>query len=132
MSNPDAYVREIDSLNAEIKRLNAHLKQLREQRKIVQGHLHGHMTRQDLDKYQGHTIKSVTPRQAKPRKTESRKKADAIELFRQVGITDPEEFFDEFRATQKYGEDEEHPPPPKEKQKSKKKSDKEYDPFLGF
>lgn len=134
MSNPDAYVREINSLNAEIKRLNAHLKQLREQRKVVQNHLYSHMTKHHLDKYEGHTIKSVTPRQTKPRKPESAKKADAIELFRQAGISDPENFFDEFKATQKYGEDEE-PPPKEEKPKRTrkgKKSDKDYDPFLGF
>lgn len=131
MSQPEAYVREIDSLTDEIKRLSLHLKQMREQKKVAQRHLYEYMARQNLEKFQGHTLKSVQPRKPIPRKPKPAKKEDAIKLFRQAGIPDPEDFFKEFEATQKYTDSEEEQPKvvvtaPKKKKKQ------EYDPFLGF
>lgn len=129
MSNPNAYIKEIDSLTFEIKRLNTVLKKLRKQKRAAQTHLYNYMVRNKIEKYGGHTIKSVCPRQSRPRKSKSAKKADAIELFRQVGIVDPEKFFTEFNATQKYGENE----PLLSREPTKRfLSTKKYDPFLGF
>ena len=132
MSNPEAYVQEIDSLTAEIKRLNTHVKNLREQRKVAQGHLYNYMESHSLEKYRNHTIASVRPRPKKPRKPESQKKQDAIELFREAGIPDPESFFTEFKATQKYEDGEEPSERPISKPKKKKNPNEDYDPFLGF
>ena len=121
MSRADSYIREIQSLDGEIKRLNSHLKKLREQKKKAQGHLYSYMKRRNLEKCGKYTIKSVTPRPSKPRKPESAKKADAIELFRQVGIPDPAAFFVEFKATQRYQDSEQTQPP---------NTGQKYDPYL--
>lgn len=129
MSRPNAYVREIKSLNAEIKRLNTRLRKLRAQRKEKQTLLHGYMEKNNLQKYEGITIKSIRPRSSIPRKPEIAKKNDAIDLFREVGIPNPEAFYAEFKTTQKYVSGEE-PPPSEPKRKTKKKNG--YDPFLGF
>lgn len=102
MAHPDGYVNEIESLNKEIKRLNAHLKSLREQRKTAQTHLYEYMVAHNLEKYNNITLKSVTPRQRKQRKPEKKKKEDAINLFRDIGVNDPEDFWLQFKATQSY------------------------------
>ena len=107
MSNPDSYVREIDSLTTEIKRLNERLKQLRKQKKGTEGHLYNYMTRQNIEKYGNVTRKSITPREKKSRKPDTVKRQDAIALFREVGIPNPEEFWEEFKSTQKYESEEE-------------------------
>ena len=133
MSNPDAYVREIGSLDTELKRLSVRVKALRCQKKEKQVLLCIYMERNSLEKYGGLTLKSVTARQSRPRKPAAAKKDDAMELFRDAGIDNPSEFWDNFKATQTYTDGEDVPPkkasrPPK----SKAKKDEAYDPFLGF
>jgi hypothetical protein len=130
MSNPEAYVREITSLKSEIKRLNGSMKTLREQCREKQDLLYKYMTKNGIEKYQGITAKSIRPRNKIPRKPEKEKRKDAISLFEEAGITDPETFYQEFKATQKYEmEQSEEEARPKEK---KRPSESEYDPFLGF
>lgn len=124
--NPDSYVKEIQSIKEELKRINSHAKKLREQKKAAEKRLYQYMKNNDLPKYEGITIKSITPKEAKPRKPAKAKKSDAINLFYQIGVPDPESFWDEFQQTQRYEEGESPPPKPK------KKTKKEYDPFLGY
>jgi len=117
----DGYVSEIESLNKEIKRLNARLKALREQRKKAQGHLYKYMEKNNMEKCGSITIKSVTPRQRKPRKPAKNKKADAINLFREIGVPDPIGFWAEFQATQSYAS-----------AAKQVKTNNDYDDSLGF
>ena len=126
----DSYVRECDNLTKEIKRVNEVLKKLREQRSTAQTRLYEYMKRHNLEKYKTYTLKSVTPRSKVPRKKEAEKRADAIELLKSKNIQNPEELFEELKATQKYNSGE--APPPKKKQKNPKKKQDTYDPFLGF
>ncbi len=100
MSRADAYVREIQSLKAEIKRLNAHVKRLRDQKKEKEGHLYKYMVKNNLEKHNGITIKSIRPKEKIQRKTPTQKKEDAIKLFRNIGIPRPENFWLEFQDTQ--------------------------------
>ena len=93
MSNANAYVKEINSLNCEIKRLNAHLKKLRIQKREKQDLLYKYMEKNNLEKYNGITLKSVKPKQKTRRKPESAKKKDALKLFQEVGINNPENFY---------------------------------------
>ena len=134
MSRAESYAREINSLNTEIKRLNGKLKSLREQKKKAESNLYYRMQRDGSQKIEGITIKSVTPKERKKRKPISQKKADAINLFKEIGVTDPEDFWDEFQATQTYAEGEESLANGISKKTSKKnkKKDDEYDPFLGY
>lgn len=123
--NPDGDVREINSIKEELKRINQRAKLLRTQKKEAESRLYRYMLRNDLEKYEGITLKSIEPKQPRPRKPVKAKKKDALALFYEVGIPDPDSFWEEFQQTQKYV-DGEAPPPP---QKSPGKS---YDPFLGF
>ena len=81
-----------------------------------------------------YTRTAVRKRKArkKPRKPDVTKREDAIELFRDAGIPKPEEFWDEFKATQRYVEGEEISSKSESKKRSTGKKNEEYDPFLGF
>lgn len=136
MSNPDSYIREINSLDDEIKRLNSKLKALREQKRSKQDLLYKYMTKNHIDKYGGITAKSIRPRENFPRKPESEKKSDAITLFTQLGIENPEEVYKEFKLTQKYQKQEDSESSSQNVHKKSEtkttQSNVQYDPFLGF
>lgn len=117
MANPHAYTREIESINNEVKRTNIRLKALREQKKRAEKYLYDYMCSKGIDKVDNITIKSIEPKTPVKRKPISEKKNDAIELFRQVGINCPEEFWNDFQQTQKYKTQKSTEPP---------------DVFLGF
>jgi hypothetical protein len=99
--NPDAYIREIESINDALKRLNTHAKTLREKKKVTTNHLYSWMKNHDIDEYNGIKIEKIKPKEKKFRKKEKDKKEDAIRLFTEIGIPDPEGFWSEFRETQK-------------------------------
>jgi hypothetical protein len=123
----DGYVREIKSLRKEIKRLNGNLKLLRDQKNLVEGHLYQYMKKNGIEKIDGITINSIKPREERlPRKKKSEKKRDAIGLFQDIGVNDPEALWLEFQATQRYQN------PDEVSEKSQKGSGKGYDPYLGF
>jgi len=123
----DGYVREIKSLRKEIKRLNGSLKLLRDQKNLAEGRLYNHMKKNGIEKTDGITIKSIIPREEKlPRKKKSEKKRDAIELFQEIGVSDPEALWVEFQSTQRYQNQDEV------SETSQKGSGKGYDPYLGF
>lgn len=136
MSNPDAYVREINSIDQELKRTNARLKILRKQKRDKQALLYKYMIKNNLDSYKGKTLSSVRPRDHYTRKSETQKKQESIVLFREAGIENPEEFYLEYkeRLKGKPNEEEEGSGASKKnvKRTSKKKDKNEYDPYLGF
>ena len=133
MSNPDAYIREINSLDQEIKRLNARLKILRNQKKDKQKLLYKYMIKNKLESYGGKTIASIRPRDTIHRKTEKQKKQEAIILLREAGIEDPESFYNEFKEKLKSKPDEKIESfISSSSTKPKSKNEKDYDPFLGF
>ncbi len=123
----DGYVREIKSLRKEIKRLNGSLKVLRDQKNLAECHLYQYMKKNGIEKLDGITINSIRPRDEQlPRKKKSEKKRDAVELFQQIGVSDPEGLWVEFQATQRYQDSDEVP------ERTQKTNGKGYDPYLGF
>ena len=123
----DGYVHEIKSLRKEIKRLNGSLKVLRDQKNLAECRLYQYMKKNGIEKLDGITINSIKPRDEQlPRKKKSEKKRDAVELFQQIGVTDPEGLWIEFQATQKYHDQEDAP------EKTQNTNRKGYDPYLGF
>ena len=123
----DGYVHEIKSLRKEIKRLNGSLKVLRDQKNLTEGRLYQYMKKNGIEKLDGITINSIRPHSEQlPRKKKSEKKRDAVELFQQIGVSDPEGLWVEFQATQKYQDQEDVPG------KAQTTNGKGYDPFLGF
>lgn len=107
MSNPDAYVREINDLTTEIKRLKEHGDNLKSQRKVKQSYLRKYMEKNNLDKYEGITLKSITPRAPSLIKPKNKKKQDAIDLFRAQGIPEPEAFWERLESTRTFKDIEE-------------------------
>jgi len=97
----DAYVSKIKTLDETIKRYNKLLKKLREQKKESQGHLYAYMVRRSLDEYKGIKLAKIAPKEAPIRKKQKDKKNDAIQLFNEIGIPDPEGFWHDFQETQK-------------------------------
>lgn len=136
----ESYVREINNLDAELKRCNDRAKMLREKKQKVRLNLYNYMVRHNLTQVQNGD-KVITIEQCKPPKPRTKVKpkkqriSEALELFRSVGIPNPEEFYSEFESTQKIKNTEpESPaggdmfsPSPK-----KKKGKSEYDDLLGF
>lgn len=106
----ESYLKEIHSIDAEIKRLNAHIKILRDQKRRTQSNLHRYMTSHELEKVgegkESITLAKCAPpkprRKAKPKKN---KRCDAIDLFREAGIPNPDEFYKQFESTQKSSQD---------------------------
>ena len=122
MATSDGYIHEIKSLRKEIKRLNGNLKGLRDQKTLAEDRLYKYMKQNGIDKLDGITISSIKPQSERlPRKKKSEKKRDGVELFKEIGVADPEGLWIDFQATQRYqGQDE------------TQKSNKGYDPYLGF
>lgn len=106
MKSYEGYMCELNTIDIELKRINDHAKNLRLQRTRVLGALYRYMCANNLDKVsygkRDISIKQCTPREkkitAKPKKE---KKRDAIELFRDMGIPNPDKFYQEFEETQK-------------------------------
>lgn len=102
----DPYIGEINSLDAEIKRITLHLKELREQKQKALDNLYNYMINHNLESVSNGSktisIKTCRPKELKPKtKSKKKRKEDAIELFREVGIPNPIEFWNQFTITQK-------------------------------
>jgi len=104
-----SYVREIASIDRELKRLRAHIKELTQQRAKAQEHLYAHMTRNRLEEVEGIRVEKVTPKVKVQRKSAKEKKQAALQLFMEVGINDPDTFWEDLQKIQKS-----QAPPPEE------------------
>ena len=101
------YANQIDSISTEIKRLNDLLKKLRTEKKTAQSNLHDVMKKKGMNEIVSHKGNKITLKQCEPPKPRAKPKAkkdkqkDAIELFRNIGVPNPEQFYTEFQQTQK-------------------------------
>ena len=100
MSNPDAYAEVIESIKKERKRLNARSKTLLAQQREAEKHLYNYMETYHVAEHRGIKKKTITPRSKIQRKKKKEKKKDAIQLFLETGIPDPETFWAKLQATQ--------------------------------
>lgn len=100
-STADSYVRQIKDVDAALKRLNAQAKELRKKKKEAQTRLHAWMVKNGVDEYGQIPAKKIAPKTPVKRKPVKKKKEDAIRLFSQIGVNDPEELWEEFQRTQK-------------------------------
>jgi len=107
MADPQSYVRNLTSINDSIKRHNQQLKILRAKKMDAQRRLHTYMVRNNLADFEGYNQTKIAPKVKLPVKKKADKKADAIRLFTDVGISDPEILLDAFQRTQKYTPSEE-------------------------
>jgi hypothetical protein len=95
-----AYVYEIRNIEAEIKRLSSRASELRKKKHQCEENLYNYMVAHNLQKVENINISKVTPKQTF-RKNKTEKKRDALRLFRDIGIPDPEGFWKDFQSTQK-------------------------------
>lgn len=104
MNRTVSYVHEIAKLDVEIKRLQSKLKELRNEKKLKQKYLYEAMKRHNEAKVGSFSLKSleksINSIPVKRKKLRDKRK-DAINLFRTIGIPHPEQFYNEFQATQK-------------------------------
>ncbi len=101
-TDPDAYVRNLKTMDAAIKKFNAQLKSIKQQREVTRERLYRYLVRNNLEEYGGYKAKSIAPKTKIPVKKKAEKEADALRLFREVGIDDPDAFLVAFHATQKF------------------------------
>jgi len=101
MADPDSYIRNLNSIGESIKRHNAQLKILREKKKESEKRLHSYMIKNNMEEYGGYKASKIAPKEKKLVKKKKEKKTDAIRLFSEIGITDPESFWDALQETQK-------------------------------
>jgi hypothetical protein len=101
MATPDSYIRQISELDIAIKRNREQGKKLREQKSLAQSRLYAYMVRHGMEEYQGIKVNKIKPPLKTKRKSNKRRREDGIRLFHQVGIPDPESFWNEFQGTQK-------------------------------
>jgi hypothetical protein len=106
MRSYEGYLYELNTIDTELKRINEHAKNLRLQRTRVLGALYRYMCSNNLDKVsygkKDITLKQCTPREKRgPTISKKEKKKNALELYREVGIPDPERFYKDFENTQK-------------------------------
>lgn len=96
----ESYVNTIKSIDKELKRRREGIKKLNEEKKLNQRYLYQWMKSRGIDQLGGITLKSIEPKEKVIRKKPSEKKSEAIKLFHQIGVPDPQGFWEEFKKTQ--------------------------------
>lgn len=94
-----SYINEIKSIDKELKRISVHTSNLRIRKKEIEQNLYNYMKDHNINELEGVKITKLCSK--KIRKKPSEKKRDALALFREVGIPNPDEFWDSFISTQK-------------------------------
>ena len=96
------YADEILNIENEMKRVRKHLKDLRDLKIAPTKALYRYMKEHDLKVYKTIKIDKIAPSLPKPsKKLPSQKKKDALNFFRDSGVGNPEEFYQQFLLTQK-------------------------------
>ncbi len=97
----DSYARNLKNIEESIKRHNAQLKDLRVKKIAAEERLRNIMQRRGVNEYEGYKLDKLGPKPKKSVKKKAEKKADAVKLFREANIDNPELFWDMFQDTQK-------------------------------
>jgi len=113
----ESYVKEINSISDELKRLNKRAKYLREQKQKTQTNLYNYMKNHNIERYGDVTKDSLAPKPKSIRKPAAQKKEEAVVLFSQAGVRNPEDLYQRFLQSQKSTENKNISP---------------YNPYLGF
>lgn len=99
-----SYTAELRIVERELKLYNAKTRAARERKRKLTENLYKYMQRNGISKVEGYTLDKVTPKQPrekpKPKKPEREKKRDIVELYRQVGILNPEQLYEETKHLQ--------------------------------
>lgn len=140
MRSQEYYLVEINNIDNELKRINEHAKNLRAQKAKTMGGLRQYMISNGLEQVSDGkktiSLKKCEPRKKARSKPKKQKRSDAIQLFRDAGIPNPEKFYEEFESVQKIPTGDDQNDLSYSGNTSKpvkgKKKDSGIDPFLGF
>lgn len=96
---------QLRAIEQKLKIANSQVNTLRKEKKKLMTKLYQYMCDYNLEELDGY-LKSklevrVMRRPKPPQKTDAQKRKDAINLFRQIGIQDPKQFWQEFEQTQR-------------------------------
>jgi hypothetical protein len=137
-----SYVYEIEKIDRELKRINAHAKNLRTQRNRSMAGLYNYMKSNNLEQVGSGkniiTIKKCAPKEKKisKLKPKAQRRAEALELFSDAGIPNPEQFYEDLERVQRAERAEQSEMENMEitgnKSKKKRNNKNDYDPLLGF
>lgn len=98
------YTAELRRVERELKIHNAKVRAYRDRKRKLMNELYRYMTRNNLTQVEGYTIDKVRPRERappKPKKPEREQRHDVVELYRQVGILNPDQLYNETRSLQR-------------------------------
>lgn len=101
MNQCNSYVRQIESLNKEIKRLNSVVKKLRSQRSTIELHLYNTMEKNHIEEVGKYKLEKLKPKEKVKRKSKKQQKKEAISLFYEIGVPDPETIYEELERRKK-------------------------------
>ena len=96
------YVAEMQNIDEELRRMRARSRQLQVRKKVLAQTLHDFMHRHNYAEFKGVRLKSIAPRPRRRRKPKREKRRDGVTLLRDIGVPDPERFYDQFSNTQRY------------------------------
>lgn len=104
-----SYIYAINKINDELRRLNTRVKELKEYKKNQEEKLYLAMKALNIDNSGSYSKKilekkyggSDVPSTIKTRRTKKIKTEEAIRLFRETGIPNPDSFLAEFKKTQR-------------------------------
>lgn len=93
------------SIDIRIKCLNKELRDLREQKRKLTADLVHYMKDHNLEKLEEFELSKLVPKkrivkEKVAKKTPTQKKKDGIQLIKQIGIVNPEQFYNELLKTQ--------------------------------
>ena len=103
----EADVRRLKDLDDALKRANEKVSNLRKKKKDAQEKLYRSMEKNGVEKYEGYSISKLRPKVPAKRKPAKAKKKDAIRLFSEIGVDDPDELYEKFQRTQRIIKEEE-------------------------
>lgn len=94
------FTSELRKVEGELKHYNAKVNALRKSKTNLKLQLYNYMEKHNLQELEGYTLTELKPKEKKMRKSKistTQKKQNAISLFKNVGIINPEKFYEEFK-----------------------------------
>lgn len=101
MNTCGGYIREIENVEREIKRLRLKIKELKKQKMTAELHLANTMERMHITEVGKIKLEKIKPKEKVKRKSRKQQKKEALRLFQEVGIPDPETFYTELERRKK-------------------------------
>lgn len=100
MSKHVTYTAELRVVNNQIKNLNKQLRLLRVRKKTLENNLLKYMNKHELQKIDEFEYNKLKPKEKKilkPKVSEKQRKSTTVEIFKQIGVINPDKLYDEIK-----------------------------------